>query len=930
MKRFETLNLIDIPVFVTDDGGQIVFANQSWQRQFVTLSADDKCILWDLLLTEADRALVRDAYQMAPDLPAQFCFVLHDHSGAELVTRWSNQIDIESKRLWVSTLVAECTQPHTQHNTHETLVTYDAYLQALLNHDEQAYILLNTDRLILAFNERADHNTYEIMGLNLAINQPIMSYLSDDFYAPFDRNIRRALEGEKRREDLIIGERWFDIQYSPVMVADSDVKGVAITITEITRTRRTEQELWRELEINAVLNALHEPLIAFSEPEEMTSAVLTQARILTTSEHGFVSIIDPVTKENVAYTLTNMLNGQCQLEGPAQRIRFPIGASGQYSALWGHALNTRQSMYINENPHEHPASNGLIAGHIPIERFMAVPVMLGDELVGEIALANPDRPYNESDIEAIERIARILSLGIQRIRTSKHLEMSETRYRSLAQESVDGVMLTDEQGRIIEWNASMEQITQMPATEALGQTIWDIQFRLFPLAKSNLPCQDLAVESMKAFFKTGTAPWLDQTFSAALLRPDGSCVYVQQSLYRMDVYSGYLLGGMMRDVTASRTAEHALREAEKRYRMLSNLTFEGILLHRNGLALDMNRATYEMFGYTREELIGQDMIETLIPEEWRSVIRENVKRRYDRPYEVEGLRKDGSRFPVELEARPLQDGTRVAAIRDITERKALEQQHLELELERQRINLLAEFIQNSAHEFRTPLSSILLNLQMIRKVGNEQQFPRLERMEESIEEITNLLDIMLLMVRLDHAAALNLMWIDLRQLVHHVVNHMAAQAELKGQTLHAILPADHDELMLRGDEQKLSTALMEMLFNAMNYSPEGSEITVILQHVDDQIAVQVIDQGIGMDDQTQARIFERFYRADAAHTTRGFGLGLPIVRRIVDLHQGAISVSSAPDVGSTFTVTLPVPSDDEQSIHDDIIRMVPDGIEHLA
>ena len=116
-----------------------------------------------------------------------------------------------------------------------------------------------------------------------------------------------------------------------------------------------------------------------------------RAKELTGSAHGFVSAIDPSTKDNVSYTLTEMMMGQYQVQGEDRRIVFPIGDDGKYPALWGQALNTREGFFSNA-PGGHPASKGLPKGHVPLERFLTIPVMHGDELVGQIALAN-SQPY---------------------------------------------------------------------------------------------------------------------------------------------------------------------------------------------------------------------------------------------------------------------------------------------------------------------------------------------------------------------------------------------------------------------------------------------------------------------------------------------------------------------------------------------------------
>ena len=126
------------------------------------------------------------------------------------------------------------------------------------------------------------------------------------------------------------------------------------------------------------------------------------------------------------------------------------------------------------------------------------------------------------------------------------------------------------------------------------------------------------------------------------------------------------------EITESKANELALKESEHRFRKLSNLTFEGIMIHDNGIVIDVNDTVVSMFGYSREELIGNNIIQLLVPEEFHSIIKENICRGYAKPYEICARTKDGTVFPVEVEARDIRykgEQFRVAAVRDISDRK---------------------------------------------------------------------------------------------------------------------------------------------------------------------------------------------------------------------------------------------------------------------
>jgi len=196
-----------------------------------------------------------------------------------------------------------------------------------------------------------------------------------------------------------------------------DTKKTLVSVLDITEKKQSRIKLKRELNINQALARIYVPLISpLTTIQDISISILKEAISISGSKHGFVATIDPKTRALVNQTLTKMMP-RCEVYEDGKipsEIIFPIDPDGTYSGLWGHCLNKKESFYTNE-AQQHPQAKGVPEGHLKIEKFMAVPVLIESELVGEIALANPTtKDYSDDDVQAVKRIADFFALAIQR------------------------------------------------------------------------------------------------------------------------------------------------------------------------------------------------------------------------------------------------------------------------------------------------------------------------------------------------------------------------------------------------------------------------------------------------------------------------------------------------------------------------------------
>ncbi len=281
--------------------------------------------------------------------------------------------------------------------------------------------------------------------------------------------------------------------------------------------------------------------------------------------------------------------------------------------------------------------------------------------------------------------------------------------------------------------------------------------------------------------------------------------------------------------------------------------------------------------------------------------------------EVINYRKDGSEFWNELSLVPVANAQGwythwIAVQRDTTARKRSDEIRLALEREKELSALKTRFFSMASHEFRTPLSTALAAAQVLENSPNEwdnteKRLRNLYRIQDSVKHMVQLLDDILTINRAETGnLAFHPKPLNLEQYCHHFIEEMqlsAGSQHLLSFTCQGIpRPIDLDEKLMR-------SILSNLLSNAVKYSPNGGQVTLTLSFQVDRVQIRVQDQGIGILPADHKRLFEPFHRGKNIRTIPGTGLGLVVVKKCVELHQGKIQIHSQVGVGTTCTVSFP-------------------------
>lgn len=365
-----------------------------------------------------------------------------------------------------------------------------------------------------------------------------------------------------------------------------------------------------------------------------------------------------------------------------------------------------------------------------------------------------------------------------------------------------------------------------------------------------------------------------------------------------------------------RQTQQELRDSQMLYQVLTEHLQEVFWLSdRNTSALIdyISPAFDTATGYSRQAIMAAPrlLLEIIHPEDRarfpKNLFRYFLQMRVD---EFRIVRRDGELRWIRSRVIPLRDAkgklTRFAGLaEDITEQKTAQERAFKLALEKQRVQLLENFIRDTAHDLRTPIAAILLRGHLLQQVKEEDKRDKyLDELIERIEYLSRLIDNLFTLSRIESGIQKDKQVLNFNSVVADTVKTLQPRADEKGIALR--LGLYPQALMLWGNPYDLGRAVSNLIENAIRYTSIGS-VTVTTRLTTTKVLLEVQDTGIGIDSDQVDQIFERFFRARTAEGQhiQGTGLGLAIVKSVTDAHQGSIEVESKTGVGTTFRLSFP-------------------------
>lgn len=459
---------------------------------------------------------------------------------------------------------------------------------------------------------------------------------------------------------------------------------------------------------------------------------------------------------------------------------------------------------------------------------------------------------------------------------------------SIVESSDDAIISKDLNGTVTSWNTAAHRIFGYTQEEMIGQPI----LKLIP--------ENLRYEETEILAKLRRGIRIDR-FETIRKRKDGRHIDVSLTISPIFGAAGEIIGvsKIARDMTQQRASE----VNEKRLSAIITSSDDAIISKDlNSIVTSWNNSAVRIFGYSAEEMVGNSILKIIPPDRWdeEPQILSQLKsgKRVDH-FETVRMKKDGTLIHVSLTISPIKDRNgKVIGLskiaRDITDKKLIEQKK-------------NEFIGFVSHELKTPLTSLRSYIQValvkVRAAKMDFIDHALTRAELQTKRMENMISNFLNISRFDDGK------INLDFATSDVVlllNNCIEDAKIIS-TKHEIAYAGLRECWIEGDIDKLLLVLTNLIGNAQKYSPAGGKIEIFCKRRGERVIIGVKDFGIGIAQEAQGGLFQKFYRVKSEETRfiSGFGIGLHLSATIIAMHGSKIEVISEPQKGSTFSFELP-------------------------
>ena len=718
-----------------------------------------------------------------------------------------------------------------------------------------------------------------------------------------------------------------------------------LMVNRVRREQAVFDNLRTQTRLKSMVTILQHPM---GEKQAFVDHAMEEAIKFTDSQLGFIFYYSEAEQKFRLSAWSKTAMELCKVPDP--QIICDLDSTG----IWGEPVRQRKPIVVNNFASNNPLKKGYPEGHPAIYRLLEIPVLVNEEIVAVVGMANKNSDYTDSDVVQLSLFMDTVWKSIERENAIQALQNSEEKYRHLFNQAADGIFITSRDGSFLEVNASGCQI--------LGYTLDEIRENYLTVFRADEPGFDM--QEVVKQLSTGKQIRTERKFT----RKDGRVVdleimtqllsdgrvekvfrditerkmataegeRIQNELQQLLKTSDESRKALLSVIEDQKQIEEALRKSEIGYRNLFENITQGFALHRiitndQGMPVDYeflaaNPAYEQLTGLRSQEIVGKRVKDVLpdVEQEWidtfgkvaltgEPIHFENYTQAIGRYYEVIAFSPEPLHFAV--------------VISDISERKKyeLDMQNFNLELEnrvQQRTadlesanKELESFSYSISHDLRAPLRSINGFSQIIMEEYKDQLSEETTHYFDLIRKnsgmMGELVDDLLNFSRLGRQS-LKVKQLSLVSIVHDVLESMQEEILQRNIIINLQeLPDCHADPVL------IRQVFVNLISNAIKFTRKQAhpiiDIGFLPSHPDrsgndEKNCYFIKDNGIGFDMQFYDKLFGVFNRLHRAEDYEGTGVGLAIVERIIKKHNGMIWAESQVERGTTFFFTLGEPN----------------------
>lgn len=518
------------------------------------------------------------------------------------------------------------------------------------------------------------------------------------------------------------------------------------------------------------------------------------------------------------------------------------------------------------------------------------------QLVGAEAARSQAETRREAAVAARELAESSLTGALHReSQTARELQLSSLRLEGIIQSAMDAILTIDEKQQILLFNRAAEQMFQCLAREAIGQSLDRFIPSRFRGAHD---------DHVREFGRSGiTSRKMGALGTITGLRADGEEFPIEAAISQISIEGKQFYTVVLRDIAERKRAEQLLLQSEERYRRLIDVSPVAIFVHRGEKISFVNQQGLALLGATcREQVVGRSPFDFIHPEH-ADAARHRIHRIVHEgeevvPAEERFVRLDGSVVEVEVVAARFVDQEGVGievVVRDVSERILMQEQLKKAE----RLAELGTIASGMAHEIGTPMNVILGRAEYLMDRVTEEPIKKgLQTIVVQVERITKVMNQLLSFAR---RRAPERQVLDLKDVVENSIEIF--QERLARNRIRVELELDDRCSPVHADSDQMNQVMINLIMNAVHAMPSGGMLRIGMGPAGGMVRLTVADTGHGIPQEVMSHIFDPFFTTK--EFGKGTGLGLTVVKGILEEHGGAIVAASEPGTGTTFTIMLP-------------------------